>query len=363
MKNDKIAFTLTESTTHAGKAKIFKKNAFTLAEVLITLGVIGVVAMLVLPHFIEDMSMRMYSERQANIAQKITKSTELMIVNGDYADIYNTEDYVNKLSKYIKIMKRCDSEHIADCWPSKTVKTPLAEKYMVSNAKTGADLHFGGKDNDTPNVGLVLADGASIILAFNPKTTTPLSSSGFISSTKDLPVGGGKTKNYSYTSNATAQIDFVMDVNGKSGPNEESNIFNGNYTDIRRFKVATFDGCGGAKVPGIGCVFNLGTSYSPINTCNDTTWDSHLTTNNSCANNAWAGAKKACADLGMTMPDYATIKQIRESQISGLPTPGWVWYSRECNQNDGCVIWFEPGNAGNGNSNKRNKWPAVCLGD
>lgn len=91
---------------------------------------------------------------------------------------------------------------------TKTVKTTLGEKYNVSDAKTGADLHFGGKDNDTPNVGLILADGSSLILAFNPKVPTIIGSTGFISTPKDLPVGGGKTKSYAYTSNATNRFCY-----------------------------------------------------------------------------------------------------------------------------------------------------------
>ncbi len=50
----KRAFTLAEGTTHVAMSKDYSKNAFTLAEVLITLGIIGVVAALTMPALIQN---------------------------------------------------------------------------------------------------------------------------------------------------------------------------------------------------------------------------------------------------------------------------------------------------------------------
>ena len=54
MKNKKNAFTLAESSTHAVLSQTKVKSAFTLSEVLITLGIIGVVAALTIPNLIYD---------------------------------------------------------------------------------------------------------------------------------------------------------------------------------------------------------------------------------------------------------------------------------------------------------------------
>ena len=48
------AFTLAEGATHVDTLKGNCKNAFTLAEVLITLGIIGVVAAMTLPAVIQN---------------------------------------------------------------------------------------------------------------------------------------------------------------------------------------------------------------------------------------------------------------------------------------------------------------------
>lgn len=54
MKKKYNAFTLAEGATHAGMSKNYGKIAFTLAEVLITLGIIGVVASVTIPAIINN---------------------------------------------------------------------------------------------------------------------------------------------------------------------------------------------------------------------------------------------------------------------------------------------------------------------
>ena len=57
------AFTLAEGATHVAHWNNFRKIAFTLAEVLITLGIIGVVAALTLPTLIENHNKRVVETR------------------------------------------------------------------------------------------------------------------------------------------------------------------------------------------------------------------------------------------------------------------------------------------------------------
>ena len=150
-----------------GLRRVSKKVAFTLAEVLITLGVIGVVAALTMPTLLKNIAERSNSEAQANLAQKITKSMDLMRADGGLERTYaSTDEFVDEFSKYIKISTRCDADHIADCWPTKTVTTTDGKTFDVSKAKTGKNLNL--KDNKSNNVGIILADGATLILTYNP---------------------------------------------------------------------------------------------------------------------------------------------------------------------------------------------------
>ena len=311
----------------------FKKNAFTLAEVLITLGVIGVVAALTMPTLLKNIAERSNSEAQANLAQKITKSMDLMRADGGLERTYNsTDEFVDEFSKYIKISTRCDADHIADCWPTKTVTTSDGKTFDVSKAKTGKNLNL--KDNKSNNVGIILADGATLILTYNPNAGIIGDGDTVTPSFADLPIGFGRTKKFAYTTSVTDPIDFVMDVNGFKGPNSEAR--NGKQYDIRSFKVAKFSkGCAGVEVPNIGCVYEL-PSYSPIKAGTDDMkkWDPKQDAFGWTSDNYWAGAKKACDDIGMSLPDKSKLQSLAkkttaEKEQLGLPTDDFFWSSSE----------------------------------
>ena len=299
------------------------KAAFTLAEVLITIGIIGVVAAISLPTLIKGISERSNSETQANVAQKITKSMDLMRAAGGLEKTYESTDaFVDELSKYLKITTRCNASNMEKCWPTPTVTTSEGKTFEVKKAKTGKNLQI--KSNTTDNVGMILADGTALIMTYNQDAPIIGDGDTVSPSFATLPIGFGRTKKFAYTTSVTDPIDFVMDVNGFRGPNSET--IDGKYHDIRSFKVAKFsEGCSGIEVDGIGCVYVL-PSFSAIDTCNDKTYDSNGKANKYCSNNYWAGAKKACQDIGMSLPGTGTLQAIRSKAISdpslGLPTSG-----------------------------------------
>ena len=350
-----------------------KKAAFTLAEVLITLGVIGVVAALTMPTLLKNIAERSNSEAQANLAQKITKSMDLMRADGGLERTYNsTDEFVDEFSKYIKISTRCDADHIADCWPTKTVTTTDGETYDVSKAKTGKNLNL--KDNKSNNVGIILADGATLILTYNPNAGIIGDGDTVTPSFADLPIGFGRTKKFAYTTSVTDPIDFVMDVNGFKGPNSEAR--NGKQYDIRSFKVAKFSkGCAGNTINGIGCVYQL-PSWSPIKAGSEEMdkWDPKWNLNNckmwdglcKTFDNYWAGAKKACDDIGMSLPDKSKLQSLYEAgkkdSSLGLPTSGYFWASSEKSAEGAYIVYF-----GNGYTDATRKDDSrkdvLCVGD
>ena len=347
-----------------------KKAAFTLAEVLITLGVIGVVAALTMPTLLKNIAERSNSEAQANLAQKITKSMDLMRADGGLERTYNsTDEFVDEFSKYIKISTRCDADHIADCWPTKTVTTTDGETYDVSKAKTGKNLNL--KDNKSNNVGIILADGATLILTYNPNAGIIGDGDTVTPSFADLPIGFGRTKKFAYTTSVTSSIDFVMDVNGFKGPNSEAR--NGKQYDIRSFKVAKFSkGCPGVDVDGIGCVYAF-PSYSPAIKAGspemkkwDPNWTAEKVGNSASYDNYWAGAKKACDDIGMSLPDKSKLlslsrKTTAEKEQLGLPTSGCFWSSLEVDTRHAYTVIIDGGTFHNNKSAIYGK--VLCVGD
>ena len=298
-----------------------KKVAFTLAEVLITLGIIGVVAAMTMPALVANITERVNSYRQANIAYKVTKAMDEMRGLGLLATQYSSTDaFVDELQKHLKIAKRCDANHITECWPTQKVTTSDGEEFDVSKAKTGKNLNI--KSNTSNNVGLILADGATLILTYNQDSEDIDENNPVTAQPKSLPVGFGKSKDFAYTSSVTAPIDFVMDVNGQKGPNSET--IDNQMHDIRSFKAAHFSkGCAGVEISGIGCVVNLGTSYAVRGSDN------------------FERAKKACSDLGMSLPDTSTLQNLCEKHRHNVDlgayggtywsteTRAWVWHKTE----------------------------------
>ena len=322
---------------------------FTLAEVLITLGIIGVVAAIILPMFMENITERRNSERHANIVYKVTQAMEMMKVHGELGRRYDTtEAFVDELQKYLKVSKRCDANHIADCWPTAKVTDGEGNEFEVSKAKTGKNLSL---ESNTNNVGLILADGASIILNYNPEGGKIDETDPIIAVKKSLPVGGGRGKEFVYTSNVTGSIDFVTDVNGSAAPNAETS--NNVYHDIRNLTAARFTkGCAGTELSGIGCVVNVGTSYDPIS-------EEPYTSNN----NYWAGAKAKCESMGMTLPDKGTLKNIAAQKASNpnLPQSGYFWSSSESNTYYASGVNFFNGNENNYHKNSPDG--VLCVGN
>ena len=161
-----------------------------------------------------------------------------------------------------------------------------------------------------------------------------------------------------------------MDVNGFKGPNSEAR--NGKQYDIRSFKVAKFSkGCAGVEVPNIGCVYQL-PSWSPIKAGDpemgkwDPNWKNWNNPYYSDLDNYWAGIKKACDDIGMSLPELSKLQSIyqagKKDSSLGLPTDGYFWSSSEVNEANASYMNFT-----NGDTNYYNKFlnffDVLCVGD
>ena len=324
-----------------------RNNAFTLAEVLITLGVIGVVAAITMPMLITNINDRANSERHANIAYKITQAMEQMRAHGKLTAYDSTSAFVDELQKYLKITKRCDADHIAECWPTETVINAAGDEYNVADCKQRKNL-LAGSDSADSNVGLILADGASIILTYDTNASPIDVGDKIIASNKSLPVGKNKNKEFAYTTSVTAPIDFVTDVNGKKGPNSETR--DNKYYDIRQFKMANFitsaSACNGESYNGL-CV-NVAAdagSYGNIN-CRETYLNQPDQiycgeVGSPYVYDNWAGANKLCQEAGMTLPTLEQIQSIYENKANypSLVSEERTFWTSDRDVNDNSVAY------------------------
>jgi len=184
-----------------------KKAAFTLAEVLITLGVIGVVAAITMPPLITNIQSHVKAKRIQNIEQKFSKATDKMLVLDGMNGYGSTMNFVNKLKDHLKIAKICDNDNLRGCWPYDTVTLSDGKTWDISKTKTGKTLKMKNDDNQEwdKTVGIVTADGTPIILSYNTKC--------------DMTVNVNPTwdENKSTSSNCVAA---VFDWNGGKNPNK-----------------------------------------------------------------------------------------------------------------------------------------------
>ena len=83
--------------------------------------------------------------------------------------------------------------------------------------------------------------------------------------------------------------------------------------------------------------------------------------------NYWAGAKKACDDIGMSLPDKSKLESLAkkttaEKEQLGLPTSGWFWSSSEYLAYTAYTVYFDNGNTGIGDK-YYSADRVLCVGD
>lgn len=148
----KCAFTLVEGATHVDMAPTKVKLAFTLAEVLITLGIIGVVAAMTIPTLMSNYRKKqLETQIKANysLVQQAIKFAEYDDVSYDMAiqdgsDASIQEWYDSFLSKHLKVEQFCSNAK-SGCWHKKGIVKDLlgnAPRYEYDNGIGGNIVNF-----------------------------------------------------------------------------------------------------------------------------------------------------------------------------------------------------------------------------
>lgn len=162
-------------------------KGFTLAEVLVTLGIIGVVAAMTIPTLIQEHQKRALATATKKFYSTMSQAVRTYMAEEGVDDLRNTplasdnyedsdspeavESIRNFVTKYMKVAKECDHD-ANDCF---------AEKYKNFD---GSESDFTTNSNWTGRRDYVLSDGSIIRIG------------------------------YSF-----GPIELFVDVNGKKGPN------------------------------------------------------------------------------------------------------------------------------------------------
>ena len=298
------------------------RSAFTLAEVLITLGVIGVVAAVTMPTLVTNIQDRVRKEQVRTVKYKLTKATDKMKSLGKIGqyDAPVTKNFVNELKKHMTIAKVCDSGNLSECWPSDTVNvhtnqttiTPTSINSLTKGTGLKA-LAISSGNEDT--VGIVTGDGVPMLLVYSPKCQALDEAQNYTWSVED-----GKP-----VTNATTNcISAIFDINGSKGPNRVGQ-------DIRTLNslFGSVD-LGAVSVSKSECEAMVNSGKYGIKGCSyDTDY--------------WAGGVKACADIGLHLPDMMTLANIANSRYGTTLIGPYTMYfgsNHASTQSGDCTSWI-----------------------
>ena len=346
-----------------------KRAAFTLAEVLITLAIIGVVAAITIPSLVKNYNEKAWGTAQDVFTKRLEVATRQMNTEEKLAGYSNTMDFVNELKKYIKITRVCDNNNITKCFNKEVIWNEGEDPVDMSTIKNAASL--GQDDWDTDTVAVQFANGVNAIIAYNPNTTQEPFNNQF-----------------SATSNSMA---ILYDVSGNKNPNT-------NGKDIDKINVSELKGVAGCMIPELKdtmCITQIlgqqNGGYSPmtLEECNQAVSEGKLgITACSYRSDYWAGAVKACGGV-QNMPTQAQLEQLAAyiypdaDEIKGGTTitnanwnadraslftaqsPGnyfYVWSGQEYSQRYAYYRYFRPTGTGWGyNGRNGGIILAVCL--
>ncbi|MFI3299853.1 MAG: type II secretion system protein [Candidatus Gastranaerophilales bacterium] len=323
-----------------GVVSMKKRSAFTLAEVLITLGIIGVVSAMTIPNLVSNYQYKALDTKKTLFQERLYEAMNQMRFHEKLTGYSDAEDFVAELGKYLKINETCDLSDMTDCFPS-TVINSCDEDIDVDDLETGEDFAADilNRDFKSNNVGVVFADGTNAIVNYDLdcEWLDPYES------------GLNRTE-------ATQCVSIIADVNGRKGKNTVGSDIVTVNTDL------------GIDIDGICWDFS-NTTFSAINTCDSTgensQYDSTGSSNTYCANNMWAGAKKACDLKEKDLPSRTDVyglanylynsaddseevhyyKYIQENfdelNFTSIPTTLWVDYNASYNtDSDGYAMIF-----------------------
>jgi len=203
-------------------------SAFTMAEILLSLTIIGVVAAITLPSLTGNINERTWNTQRKALYARFSQAIALMpSLNGygtlkeasssgasDAVDTAAETFVTNGLSKVLKINNICDNDHLEDCGITSKYVTMLGStsalpktlkelnpEILSASYSYNAAAHGSHSMLNTKAAAFETANGESIVVYYNPNCTSNMGLNGFTF-----------TQPY-FCAN------FIYDLNGQKGPN------------------------------------------------------------------------------------------------------------------------------------------------
>ena len=206
-------------------------TGFTMAEILLSLTIIGVVAAITLPSLTGNINERTWNTQRKALYARMSQAVALMPALGGYGTLTEetssgADDAVDTaaetfltegLSKVLKINNICDYEHLEDCGivnsfvniAGSQMATPTTLYELSSLFQSAVKDSKSYSTEDTKAAAFETQNGESIIAYYNRNCMTEYSS-------EDRADGWGQYYGFPQTNMC---VNFIYDLNGNKGPN------------------------------------------------------------------------------------------------------------------------------------------------
>lgn len=174
------------------------KKGFTLAEILITLSVIGIVAAISLPALNQGVNERTWDTKRKALHSRMAAAILSMpqLKGFDSAELF----LINGLSKIYKIKNICDSNHMDKCGMPLKFATIKGDVRDLPKTNTFNSVARPGAAFETEN-------GEKLAVYYNPDCVS-------------LRQVDGTSQQPAYTIDKTMCVNMIYDLNGQDEPNK-----------------------------------------------------------------------------------------------------------------------------------------------
>ena len=272
-----------------------KKAAFTLAEVLITLAIIGIVAAMTIPTLVQNYQTRAWSTSASVFERKLEEALKQMNTQQVLAGYKSTADFVGALGKYFKINKVCKNDDLMSCFEDKVYWGADEEEVDMTKIKNAKN--FGQDDWDTELIGVQFANGTTGIIAYNPEC-------------KENP--------YTNQFTGTSCLAILYDTTGFKTPNTQQK-------DLRGINIISLGGNNCAIELTDGTCFTAPFKPEPLTKAECEQLKDKLGIEKCYIDNDyWAGAVKACGGVSK-MPNKAQLTTLAEEMKDTFINSSGSW--------------------------------------
>ncbi|MBR1425377.1 type II secretion system protein [bacterium] len=299
---------LAREEVRVGLFPVRGKAAFTLAEVLITLAIIGVVAALTLPTLIAKVNEKVDGNQKKVTKAKLIQGLNMLDLHGGINNTYSsTAEFAEELSKYMKITKICDGTNSAfsECIPYSeiTYNNGTEDKTVeITKLNTANSLGLGTVTDEQEfmaPVAMVLADGTPMFLTYNKKC---------ISDPDSIKSDNKKIHGC---------VDGLYDLNGSRMPNRVGK-------DLTAMNKASINIAEGPAVLATIAGYDIikqadssSTGQPPAKNCEDYLGNSKYPEITHCPYSGetdyWVGAVVTCRDMGGHLPTMTELADIAKA--------------------------------------------------